>query len=112
MFDTSLLDEDLKKRQEDLNRVRVNVLDEVTKTLNAIRGKYGVQEAYIIGSLLTAYRWNRSSDVDVAVSGCSERVLDIMKVLEEGTGKVVDVVDLDSQPFPEAFKRKGLKIYG
>ena len=112
MFDTSLLDETLRMQREERNRERVDLLSRVTETLQAIRGKYGIHEAYIIGSLLIAYRWHQSSDVDIAVSGCSEHVLNIMGELEETTGRTVDVVDLDSHPFPDTFKRKGLRIYG
>ncbi len=112
MFDTSILDEAIKIQREKLNRERVNLLNCVAETLIAIRQKCGIQEAYVVGSLLTEYRWHQFSDVDVAVSGCSKPVLDIMKELEEATGKMVDVIDLDNHPFPESFKRKGLKIYG
>ena len=112
MFDTSLLDETLKRQRKKRNRDRVDFLNRVTETLKAIRRKYGTQKAYIIGSLLIEYRWHRLSDIDIAVSGCPGQVLDIMKKLENATGKTVDVVDLDRHAFPDTFKRKGLKIYG
>jgi predicted nucleotidyltransferase len=112
MFDTSLLDETLKRQREKRDRERVALLNRVTETLKVIRGKYGIQTAYIVGSLLVEYRWHRLSDIDIAISGCSMPVLDIMKELEDATGKTVDVVDLDQHAFPHAFRRKGLKIYG
>ena len=112
MFDTSILDEALKRRQERQECERVNLLRRVTEALQAFRSKYGVQEAYIIGSLLVDYRWNQFSDVDVAVSGCSRYMLEIMKVLEEATARDVNVVDLDRCPAPEGFRRNGVKLYG
>ena len=112
MFDTHVLDETLKVQREKRNRERVDLLDRVARTLKAIRQEYRIQEAYIVGSLLADYRWHRSSDIDVAVGGCSGEVLEVMKELEETTGKDVDVIDLDRHPFPDAFRSKGLRIYG
>lgn len=112
MFNTNILDETLKTQREKLNSERICLLNKVAETLKGIQQRYGIQEAYIVGSLVIAYRWHQFSDVDVAVSGCSARVLDIMKELEEATGKVVDIIDLDSHPFPDSFSRKGVKICG
>lgn len=112
MFDTSLLDEALKGQRERLERERADLLGRVVEALKAVRKAHGAREAYVIGSLLAEYGWRRDSDVDVAVGGCSGAVLDVMKALEDATGRVVDVVDLDRHPHPDAFRRKGLKVYG
>ena len=50
--------------------------------------------------------------MDVAVGGCSGAVLEVMKALEDANGKVVNVIDLDYHPFPDSFRKRGLKIYG
>ena len=112
MFDTGTLDEALKTQRETLKRERADLLNRVAEALKAIRPECSIREAYIIGSLLVEYRWHRSSDIDVAVGGCSGAVLEVMKALEDATGKVVDVIDLDSHPFPDSFRKGGLKIYG
>ena len=112
MFDTHILDETLKAQREKRDRERVYLLQQVEETLRAVRKKYDMREAYICGSLLSAHRWYRFSDIDVAVGGCSRAVLDVMKDLEETTGKDVDVVDLDRHPFPDSFRNKGTKVYG
>lgn len=112
MFDTSILDESLRLQREKQERERVILLQRVKETLRTVRCKYGLREAYICGSLLTARHWHRFSDIDVAVGGCSRAVLDVMGEIEEATGKEVDVIDLDRHPHPESFRSKGLKLYG
>ena len=87
-----------------MKRVRQALLD--------IREPLGVRSAYIVGSVLSPERWTESSDVDVAVGGCSHAVLDVMKALEDATGKTVDVIDLDRHPVPETFIRCGVRVYG
>ena len=111
MFDTSSFDRALKKRREKQDRERTECLRSVTATLKRIRDEYDICEAYVTGSLLVAFRWNKASDVDVAVSGCSRSVLDVMKALEDATGRTVDVIDLDMHPFPESVKNWSLMVY-
>lgn len=79
------------------------MLDRVRRALLELREPLGVESAYVVGSLRSPARWRESSDVDVAVSGCSHAVLDVMKALEGATGRPVDVIDLDRRPDPDAF---------
>ena len=111
-FNTSLFDRALKERREKRSRERKECLDTVTATLNRIRSQYDIREAHVTGSLIVEYRWNEDSDVDVAVGGCSGSVLDVMKALEDATGKVVDVIDLDTHPYPDTVRDRGLTVYG
>ena len=87
-----------------MKRVRQALLD--------VRDPLGVRSAYILGSVLSPECWTESSDVDVAVGGCSHAVLGVMKELEDATGKTVDVIDLDRHPAPESFIRCGVRVYG
>lgn len=112
MFDTSSFDRALKKRREKQDRERTECLRSVMATLKRIRDEYDICEAYVTGSLLVAYRWNKASDVDVAVGGCSRSVLDVMKALEDATGRTVDVIDLEMHPYPDEVRNGGLKVYG
>ncbi|MDE3259375.1 MAG: hypothetical protein OYM47_16225 [Gemmatimonadota bacterium] len=111
-FNTSLFDRALKERREKRSRERKECLDTVTATLIRVRSQYDIREAYVTGSLIVEYRWNEDSDVDVAFGGCSGSVLDVMKALEDATGKVVDVIDLDTHPYPDTVRDSGLTVYG
>lgn len=112
MFDTSVLDEALAETRRQLDAERQDILQTVRRALQGIRGKYSINEAYVIGSLLNPRGWHRTSDVDVAVGGCSIHVLDVMRELEDATDREVDIVDLDRHPSPQSFTARGLKIYG
>jgi len=109
---TYILDEFLRKRREENEKERKRILLKVKETLIKIRNKYGIEGAFVLGSLIKPYRWGKFSDVDIAVEGASKYILDIMKEIEDVTNCSVDVIDLDRHPLKDYIKRKGLKIYG
>lgn len=111
-FDTSLRDKAIRDRRRRLAAEQAELLRRVRQALLDLRDPLGVRSAYIVGSVLSPERWTESSDVDVAVGGCSHAVLDVMKALEDATGKTVDVIDLDRHPAPESFIRSGVRVYG
>ena len=112
MFDTSMRDEATRERRRRLAAEQAELLLRVRRALLDLREPLGVETAYIVRSLRSPERWRESSDVDVAVGGCSAVVLDVMKALEDTTGRAVDVIDLDRHPFPQSFARSGVKVYG
>ncbi len=112
MFDTHRLDEALRSRRLKLEQEREALLERVQEVLRRIRRKHGIEAAYIVGSLITPGAWRSSSDVDVAVRGCSRAVLEVMNALEEATDRQVDVIDLDRHPAAESFTEGGLQVYG
>ena len=112
MFDTGARDGAMRARRRRLAAEQAAVLSEVRGALFGLRERLGVRTAYIVGSLRSPALWHESSDVDVAVEGCSRDVLEVMRVLEDVTGRAVDVIDLDRHPFPESCVRAGLRVYG
>lgn len=112
MFDTRIRDEAVSKRRQRLRAEQAELLACVRSTLLALRQPLGIEAAYIVGSLRSPNSWREASDIDVAVGGCSPVVLEIMKALEDATGRVVDVIDLDRHPAPQSFVQSGVKVYG
>ena len=112
MFDTSTLDKALRERRQRLAAEQAELLERVRRALLELREPLGIESAYIVGSLCSPAAWEESSDVDVAVGGCSTIVLEIMKALEDVTGRAVDVIDLDRHPSAQSFVRSGVKVYG
>ena len=112
MFDTSVRDDAMRARRRRLAAEQAAVLSVVRRTLFEQRERLGVRTAYVVGSLRSPALWHESSDVDVAVGGCSRDVLEVMRVLEDVTGRAVDVIDLDRHPFPESCVRAGFRVYG
>lgn len=111
-FDTSVRDKAIRDRRRRQAAEQAELLKRVRQALLDLREALGVRSAYIVGSVLSAEGWTESSDVDVAVGGCSHAVLDVMKALEDATGKTVDVIDIDRHPAPESFLRSGVRVYG
>ena len=112
MFDTSALDKAVRDRRRRLAAEQAEVLRRVRGALSDLREPFGIRAAYVVGSLRSPELWRESSDIDVAVAGCSRMVLEVMKALEDATGKAVDVIDLDRHPDPRAFVRSGVRVYG
>ena len=111
-FDTRVRDKAIRDRRRRLAAEQMELMRRVREALLDVRDPLGVRSAYILGSVLSPECWTESSDVDVAVGGCSHAVLDVMKALEDATGKTVDVIDLDRHPAPESFIRSGVRVYG
>ena len=112
MFDTSIFDEAMRQRRQRLTAEQTELFGCVRRTLLALRQPLGIEAAYIVGSLRSPDAWRESSDIDVAVAGCSPMVLELMKKLEDATGRAVDAIDLDRHPAPQSFTQRGVKVYG
>ena len=112
MFDTSLRDQSVRAQRAQLEQERVQLMACVTAALQRICADSLVREAYITGSLTQPERWDRGSDIDVAVGGCAAGILEVMRVLEVATSRPVDVIDLDRHPHPDAVRRRGVRING
>ena len=111
-FDTNARDRAMRERRQRLADEQTAVLSKVRSALFGLRERLGVRTAYVGGSLRSPELWHERSDVDVAVGGCSREVLEVMKTLEEATGRTVDVIDLDRHPFPESCVRAAIKVFG
>ena len=112
MFDTSILDEAIRARRQRLAAEQAELFDCVRFTLLELREPLGIEAAYIVGSLRSPDFWRESSDIDVAVAGCSPVVLEIMKALEDATGREVTIIDLDRHPAPQSLAQFGVKVQG
>jgi len=112
VFDTSLRDQAIEDRRSALDRERDDVLSRVVVALRQARASCGLREAFVVGSLTQPGRWHEGSDVDVAVGGGTADVLEIMRLIEDATGRAVDVIDLDRHPRPDAVRARGTLVYG
>ena len=70
-FDTRVLDKAIRDRRRRLAAEQAELLQRARRVLLDLRESLGVQSAYVVGSLRFPDLWRESSDVDVAVGGCS-----------------------------------------
>ena len=115
MFDTSRLDEALRSRRLKLEQERVGLLERVQEELRRIRRQHGIEAAYIVGSLKTPGAWRNSSDVDVAVRGCSHAVLEVIRPWKRrptgrSTSSTSTVIPRPSRSPMQGWK--SLEVYG
>ena len=111
-FDTGVLDRAIRDRRRRLAAEQAELLPRVRQALQELREPLGVRSAYIVGPVLRPEFWSETSAIAVAVEGCSSGVLKVMKAVEDATGKVVNVIDLDRHPFPESVVDSGVRVYG
>lgn len=111
-FDTSVLDRAIRGRRGRLAAEQAELLPRVRQALLQLREPLGVRSAYIVGPVLRPEFWSETSAIAVAVGGCSSAVLEVMKAVEDATGRVVNVIDLDRHPFPESVVDSGVRAYG
>jgi len=112
MFDTTTRDRAIQARRERLEEERRELLAAVRRRLVAIRDRYQIAAAYVVGSLAAPDHWHADSDVDVAVRGCTPHILAVMKEIEEVAEREVDVVDLDRHPAVAQLVEVGTIVYG
>jgi predicted nucleotidyltransferase len=108
-FQTHLLDEALIRRKEALEQERQTTLQQVKQWL-AVNGKrYGIEQAYIFGSLIRPNRFTQQSDVDLAVEFIEpEQMFMAMTALVEATGREVDFIELSKCPFAHRIRQEGI----
>ncbi len=66
-FDTLILDAALARRRSDYERQRQKLLAKALRLLDELGPGYGIQQAYVFGSLISPGRFGPHSDVDIAV---------------------------------------------
>lgn len=89
-FDTSVLDRAIRDRRRRLVAEQAALLPRVRQALLELREPLGVRSAYIVGPVLRHEFWSETSAIAVAVAGCSSAVLEVMKAVEDATGRVVN----------------------
>jgi predicted nucleotidyltransferase len=74
-----------------------------------MREQYGINRAYLFGSLTRPYRFTERSDVDVAVESIdSESFFQAMARLSEQVEREVDLVELSKCPFADRIRQQGI----
>lgn len=108
---TYLLDEALIRRKKALEKERQLTLTQVKQWLEANGKRYGIEQAYIFGSLICPNRFTKKSDVDLAVESIEpEHMFMTMTVLAEALEREVDLIELSKCPFAHRIRQEGILI--
>jgi hypothetical protein len=107
-FDTHLLDAAIARRRERNEVERRVILRQVMQWLETQGQTYGIQRAYLFGSLLRPYHFTERSDVDVAVETIApDDFFMAIASLSEFVGRDVDLVDLSKCHFAHRIRQQG-----
>lgn len=108
-FDTSVLDEAIKRRSNRLEKERKRLFARTVAILDKHSSHFGIRSAYIFGSLAQPRRFREHSDVDIAIETShpellSEAIGRFSSLLERD----VDLIDLSAVPFADRIRREGV----
>ena len=109
-FDISLLDKALEERRAEWARRRIAMLEKVIAVLDEVAPAYGVDEAYIFGSLAKPGRYHQGSDIDIAVRWGDRK--DFFGLAGDGSrrlGQDIDILPLEKLHFAEKIEREGIR---
>lgn len=107
-FDTGVLDRTLVRKRQERERVRRAVQARALHLLD--ESPVAVGEAILFGSVMRPGQFDADSDVDVAIPAVAPRAyFTLMGHLEDGLGRDVDLVTIDSCHFADAIRRTGLR---
>ncbi len=108
-FQTYLLDEVIINRKKALEAERQLTLRLVKLWLEFNGKKYGIEQAYLFGSLIRPHSFQQTSDIDLAVESIQpEHMFVAMTALTETVGREVDLIDLSKCPFAHRIRQEGI----
>ncbi len=108
-FDTHLLDEALLRRTKDLEHNRQTTLTRITTMLEQLGAQYGIDRAWIFGSVTRPNRFTRRSDVDIAVETINpDDLFDAISAFSNYLARDVDLVVLNKCHFAHRIRTEGL----
>ena len=100
----------LLAKQDELEKKRAAVLQQVQEALTSLSRHYHWDEAYIFGSVVKKGRFQSHSDIDIAVRGLNRfEYYAFIGEISERLNKRVDVVLFEECHFIDSIITKGLK---
>jgi uncharacterized protein len=108
-FSTSRLDQILGDRDLQVEKERQQLLNKTLNWLDKFGPQYGIQKAYIFGSLIQSKRFNPQSDIDIAVEQINpDDFFSVISLISEATEREVDVIELNKCHFANRIRQSGI----
>jgi len=100
----------VQKEQEEREKNRKRILQDVNKTLQLLMEKYTWKEIYLFGSIVQEGRFQPNSDVDIAVRGLNKfDYYAFIGEVSEILNRCVDVIRLEECHFSSSIIKKGMR---
>ena len=108
-FDTHLLDAALLRRAKNLEHERQIMLARIATMLEQLGAQYGIDRAWIFGSVTRPNRFTQRSDVDIAVETLNpDDLFDAISAFSNYLARDVDLVVLSKCHFAHRIRTEGL----
>jgi predicted nucleotidyltransferase len=108
-FSTAKLDQILSDRQVKIEQERLLLLSKILQWLEEFNTCYGIEQAYIFGSILRPGKFHQDSDIDLAVSQINpDDYCTVISLLHQYLGREVDLIILDTCHFSNRIRDTGL----
>jgi uncharacterized protein len=108
-FRTDLLDEAIAQRRQRNEQSRQAILAALMDWLTVHAAEFGIERAYIFGSLSRPGRFTERSDVDLAIESMrADRFFEAISTLSEALGRDVDLVELEKCHFGDRIREQGI----
>ena len=107
-FKTDVLDRAIARKRREREALRLAVQARALRLLD--ESPVALDEAILFGSVVRPGRFSARSDVDVAVPDLEPRAyFALMGHLEDGLGREINLVPLDTCHFADSIRRSGLR---
>ena len=108
-FDTHLLDQALVQRATHFESDRQATLAKISIMLQALGPCYGIERAWIFGSVTRPYRFTEDSDIDLAVEQIEPAdFFNAISAFSRYLGREVDLVELQKCHFAHRICERGI----
>ncbi len=108
-FSTHKLDKVLGDRRKKLEAERQQILNKTKQWLDNNAPKYGINQAYIFGSLISPGKFHQDSDVDLAVEQINaEDYFSVISLLSTYLEREVDILLLKQCHFAHRICQQGI----
>jgi hypothetical protein len=109
LFSTTKLDQIIAEERLNLETQRQNLLRKTCQWLEEFATEYGINRAYIFGSVTRAGKFHHNSDIDLAVETINpEKHCLAISLLSTYLERDVDLIKLDSCHFAHRIRQTGI----
>jgi predicted nucleotidyltransferase len=110
-FSAGLLYEIEALRKEELEKKRLEVLEQTIKEVKGVFSNSNVTEVYLTGSIINSYKFSSRSDIDIAVKGLPAiDYFPILSKLEESLLRTIEIIELENCRFSDKIINTGLRV--
>lgn len=109
-FSTHVLDNVLKKKKLQREKLRVKTIARVKSALEKLSQEVLFKEAYIFGSVIKPYKFAGKSDVDIGFIGLNdEEFFKALAILSRELGADTDIIQLEGHRFKDKIMSEGMR---